>query len=265
MSPDFPLIYCNGDSYSNPLFHPALDKKTFAEYVGNALNGFVLNQSINGSCNRRIVRTSLYDMIEQRRVNPNQKIILLLNLTFEIRSDLWVDDIKVEREQESHFVGHQFAKIDTWKEKLLKGKPIYGIATGAKRESDMLSSRFLPKLNHGKAFFYSPYAERINLYADLIMFTAFCDQHNINYLIFQSPRAEKLQEEHLLDTFKSKVNNNAKVFDLENFGFLDWAYNQKYKPLDKLDLPQIGHYNKDAHKAFAEQVLIPKLEETKQI
>jgi len=31
--------------------------------------------------------------------------------------------------------------------------------------------------------------------------------------------------------------------------------------LDYLDRPHIGHYRADAHQAFAEQVLIPRLKE----
>ena len=268
---DFPLIYCNGCSYSNSLFHPDLNGKVHADYVGETLNGFVLNKSISGSNNRRIIRTSLHDIIHQRQLNPNQKIIVFISLTFEIRSDLWVDDLTADYPEESQFVTHQFSVFTDWQERLLLGKPI---DTSWSRkytpqpkliQSDMLRSKFSTHLNKAKAFFFSPYAERINLLTDLLMFTAACKQYNINYLIFQAPVAQQLDDEYLLDFFKDQIAKDLRIFNLETFGFLNWAHEQKFIPLDSLDNPTIGHYNSDAHKAFADQVLIPKLKETKQI
>jgi len=255
---DFPLIYANGCSYSNPDF---TKDKVHADYVGEALKGFVLNKSITGSCNRRIIRSSLYDIIKQRKLNPKQKIITIISLTFELRSELWVEDKKTEKSQESNFVTHHFSKRLDWKERLFSGKSLSDGPPNLK----LPSSRFLDYYDQGRAYFFSPYAERINLLADLVMFTAVCEKHNINYLIFQAPKAEKLVKEHLLNSFKNEVTNNPQIFDLEKFGFLNWAHNQKFIPHDMLDTPEIGHYNSDAHEAFAKQVLLPKLEETGQI
>ena len=77
--------------------------------------------------------------------------------------------------------------------------------------------------------------------------------------------AEKLEEEHLLDFFKKEIKKDTRILDLETFGFLDWACEKKFIPLDRLDSPEIGHYNSDAHEAFAQQVLMPKLAETGQL
>ena len=261
------MIYGNGCSYSDPHWHPAVNEKTHVEYVGEMLGGFVLNKAISGSCNRRIIRTSLYDIIEQRRLNPKQKIIALISLTFEMRSDLWVDDITVTAPEESHFTSHQFSIETNWKELLLSGKSMGKNQASSRHETPMLSSRFLNKLREGKAFFFSPYAERINLLADLIMFTAVCKKYDINYLIFQAPRAEKLAEDHLLDFFKKEIDADPQIFDLEGFGLCDWANNNNYIPIDDGwgNPREIGHYGNDAHKAFAKQILIPKLKETQQL
>lgn len=267
-----PLIYANGCSYSNSSYYPDLNGKVHADYVGETLNGFVLNKSICGSNNRRIIRTSLHDIIHQRQLNPKQKIIALISLSFEIRSDLWVDDLIINQvdditpdyPEESQFVTHQFSALTDWRERLLLGKPIY--TPWPKRiQSEMLRSKFSTHLSRAKAFFFSSYAERINLLTDLLMFTAVCKQYNINYLIFQAPIAQQLNDEYLLDFFKDQIAKDLRIFNLETFGFLNWAHEQKFIPLDMLDNPTIGHYNSDAHKAFADQVLIPKLKETKQI
>ena len=260
---DLPLIYCNGCSYSTKIEN----HKVHADYVGEALKGFVLNNSISGSCNRRIIRTSLYDILKQRKLNPKQKIIAFISLTFELRTDLWLEDITPTVPEESNFTSHQFSGLPAWKERLLSGKSLgKGMTNGVdKIENDMNHSKYFTKLNEGKAFYYSPYAERINLLADLIMFTSVCEKHYIDYLIFQGPKAEKLENEHLLDTFKDVVASDPQIFDLEEFGFCDWAMEHKFIPIDSLEHPAIGHYKSDAHKAFAEQILIPKLKETGQI
>ncbi len=238
---DFPLVYANGCSYSTP----GKTRKVHANYVADQVNGFLINNSIPGSCNRRIIRTSLYDIIEQKKINPTQKLIALISLTFELRSELWLENrvaVK-EQEQESNFVTHTFTD----------------------NNKHIPHTKFFEKYSEGRAYYYSAYAERINLLTDLLMFTATCNKYNVNYLIFQSPMAEKLEHEHVLDFFKKEIKQDTRIFDLETFGFLDWAYEKKFNPLDMLDTPEIAHYNSDAHKAFAQQVLMPKLEETGQL
>ena len=87
------------------------------------------------------------------------------------------------------------------------------------------------------------------------------DSLNIDFLIFQSPKAEKLESDHLLDFLKQEINSDTRFFDFENFGFCDWSSKQGFIPLDCLDRPTIGHYGTEAHQAFATNVLIPKLHE----
>ena len=250
----FPLIYANGDSYTTP----STGVRVHADYLAENLNGFLINNSINGSCNRRIIRSSLYDIIQQRKHNPSQKIIAIISLSFELRSELWIEDIAPEnkmdpdREQESNFVTHSFSGSLNWRKRMFSGK--LGNPTLNRR---IQPSKFLDHYNKGRAYFYSPYAERINLYADLIMFTASCKKYNINYLIFRGPLPEQLQPEHVIEFFKAEIVKDTRVVDLENFGFCNWCCEQKFIPRDMFDTPEIAHYNSDAHEAFAKQVLLP--------
>lgn len=255
MSADFPLIYCNGDSYSDENYHPSMLGKTYADIVGNHCNGFVINSAISGSCNRRIIRTSLHDLMLQRQINPSQKIIALISLSFELRSELWVDDLQAVQPSESNFVTHTFSKQTNWRQNLLAGRDIDS------PNNHKLDAKFYDKYSQGRAYFFSPYAERINLLADLIMLKSTLEQLNVDFLIFQGPPAEKLKPDYLLDFFKTHISNDLRIFDLESFGFCQWANTQGFVPLDFLDRPLIGHYGPDAHDAFATKVLIPKLEE----
>jgi hypothetical protein len=192
----------------------------------------------------------------QRQLNPSQKIIALIGLSFEIRSELWIDDLANSSfAEESNFRTHKFSEQINWRENLLAGKDIQS-PNSAKQNSN-----FFKKFSEGRAYFFSPYAERINLLCDLVMLRTLLNSLNIDFLIFQSPQAEMLQEEYLLDFFKKQIADDNRFFDLETFGFCDWCNDQKFTPLDYLDRPRIGHYGADAHQAFAEQVLIPKLKE----
>jgi hypothetical protein len=250
---DFPLIYCNGDSYSDQNCRPSLKGNTYADVVANFFNGFVINSAVRGSCNRRIIRTTVYDMLEHRKLNPDQKTIALIGLSFELRGEIWADSLIPTNPKESQFVTHTFSSQINWRENLLSNIDIetpFGYD---------LSREFFKKYSEGRAYFFSPYAERINLLCDLIMLKKLLESLNINFLIFQSPKAEKLESDHVLDFFKEELANDERFFDLESFGFVDWACTKGFIPIDMLDRPEIGHYGPDAHYAFAVEVLIPKL------
>ena len=103
---DFPLIYCNGDSYSDENYHPTLNGKTYAHVLGEHYNGFVINNAIRGSCNRRIIRSSVYDLIQQRELNPEQKIFAVIGLSFELRGEVWNDKAVPTHARESNFQTH---------------------------------------------------------------------------------------------------------------------------------------------------------------
>lgn len=248
-----PLIYCNGDSYSDQNYKPDLNGNTYADIVGQYTGGFVFNRAKAGSCNRRILRTTVHDAIHQRQLNPTQKIIMLIGLSFELRGEVWIDNFEVTDPAESNFKTHVFSSVNKWREKLLKNIAI----------SPSRNNKFEKYYDQGRAYYYSPYAERINLHTDLIMLRALLESLNIDFLIFQSPAAEKLESDYLLDFFRKQIKDDMRFFDFEQFGFCDWCYSKNFIPYDFLDQPTIGHYKPDAHRAFAEQILIPRLQQLK--
>lgn len=257
---DFPLIYCNGDSYSDEKYHPSLRRNTYANEVGCKLNGYVLNKSISGSCNRRIIRSTVHDIIHQRELNKDQPIIALIGLTFELRNEYWIDELTPALSEESNFLTHTFSSQLDWKSRLLQRKQFDNTI-----RNENVNKDFHDLYSKGRAFFYSPYAERINLICDLLLLKHLFDSLDIKFLIFQSPKAERLENEYLLDFFQTRLYEDARFINLESFGFVDWCYENHFIPLDYLDRPQIGHYGPDAHVAFATQWILPKLKELNQI
>lgn len=252
--PAHPLIYCNGDSYSTEKYHFSLQHKTYANYVAKIHNGFVINKARSGSCNRRIIRSSLHDLIHQRQLNPDQKIVALIGLTFELRSEIWTDSLIADYPEESNFITHVFSDHQDWKTRLLDS---IDLDTPNRYN---VNKKFLDHYSKGRAYFFSPYAERINLLADLIMFRAVCQSMNIAFVIFQSPLAEKLENDYLLDFFKKQLQDDLRIFDLERFSFLDWCTEKKFVPLDMHDQPNIAHYGPDAHEHFAVEVILPLIQ-----
>lgn len=242
-----PLIYVNGCSYSDEKYNKVMLDNTYAHHYGRLVNGFVLSRARAGSCNRRIIRTTVHDIIEQRQLNPTQRIIALIQLTFEIRDELWFDDINQMLDPcESHFRTHQFSEVDNWRDRLLSDKPI-STATG-----------FLQDWSRGRAFYYNAYAERINLLMDVLLLKNLLKSLNIEYLIFQGPRAEVLEDEYLKDFFLTQLDD-PNILNFETFGLCDWCNEQGFATLGKNEPRHIGHYGPDAHRVFAEKFLYNKL------
>lgn len=241
-----PLVYVNGCSYSDQYYRPQMLDNTYAEHYGRMVNGYVINRARSGSCNRRIIRTTAHDIIEQRKLNPSQHIIALIQLTFEIRNELWIDHTQPLEPVESHFQTHQFSMLTNWRDRLLKNESISN------------DQGFLKKWSEGRAFFYNAYAERINLLLDVLMLTKLFESFDIEYLIFQGPIAEKLEDEYLKDFFLAQLNN-SRIVDFETFGLCTWFDQQGFTPLDPNEPRDIGHYGPDAHLAFAEKFLYNKL------
>ena len=53
--------------------------------------------------------------------------------------------------------------------------------------------------------------------------------------------------------------SDERFFDFEKFGFIDWCSQQKFTSIDKVSNPGVGHFGPDAHQAFAEEILMPRL------
>lgn len=256
---DFPLIYCNGCSYSSKDYHPSLIGRTYVDFVAEHYHGFAMNKARRGSSNYRIIRTTVHDMIQQRQLNPHQKIIALIQFTNTIRSEIWVDDKSFKLEEESNFVQVQFAHTERWREKFLQRQELS--STNWPVDKHNLSKKYWNKLTEGLAYFHNSYAEHINLLCDLIMLQTLLESLNIDFIFFSGPQEQKFESDYLLEFFRNEIQQDKRYIDFESFGFCNWCAEQNYIPLDSELNPLTGHYGPDAHEAFAKQIIIPKLQE----
>jgi len=257
-----PLLYCNGDSYSNPNYDKSLKNKTYDYIVGKKLNAYNINSAVNGSCNRRIIRTTVADLIHQRELNPKQRIIALIGLSYDLRSEYWNNDFLKPNEDnkslfESDFVSYQFANNNNWFRDLLNNKTINNYKF---REGKNYSKKFDDIKNKSRAFFYNPQAERINLYCDLVMFKELMDKLKVEFLVFNSASYdEDIASDTTFDLFRNEIYKDERFIDLDKFSFCKFAFDNNLEPIDSKDNPLIGHPSSIAHERFAKDILIPKL------
>lgn len=258
---DFPFVYCNGDSYSDPDYRPDLNSQTYAHVIAERIGGFAMNKARSGSCNKRIMRVALHDLIQQKTLNPKQPIVALLGLTYELRDEIWIDNHRdFDHAEESNFFRFQVALDISWRQQLLNN--IFSRSNLITRIADILGSHrsFLEKYQQGRAFFYSPYQERISLYMQLYFMIEWCKQHDINVLMFcAAPSFEPLEQEYLKDFFGSNLDKRH-FLDFEKFSMCEWCRSQGFVPYENDRDIDNGHYGPDAHKAFGD-FLISELQE----
>lgn len=249
-----PLIYCNGCSYSNNEYHTSLATSTYADVIGEHLGGYVINRAVNGSSNRRIIRTALVDLLEQRSLNPTQPILALLGLSFDLRKETWSEHRTPEYPNESNFVSYNFTSEQNWRDRL------FGNQNLDPQSQAQLEPIWFQRLSKAQAYFYSPLAERINTFTDLIMLQSTLKERKISLLVFQAPPVEYIGNEHVLDRLRSQLATPNFV-ELETLSFTRWCWENNYKNLEqKPGVTDCGHPGAEGHRAFAEQILIPRVE-----
>ena len=80
------LIYSNGCSFSINEPH------SYADYVAQSLNAELINKGQLGACNRRIIRTTMRDLLEIKSNN----VMALIGLAIMGRTELWRNDQPVQ-------------------------------------------------------------------------------------------------------------------------------------------------------------------------
>lgn len=254
---EFPLILAYGGSqlstkwYSQNLKTPVEEIKLFPELVADHFDGFCINNAVPGSANSRYIRRATHDCLQQRKLNPTQRIIVLLELTFDLRREFWDESIIPTDPVESNFQSIQLTSDLNWREKLLDHKK--------SRFIDKFQSKtgWIRKWKEGQLFFYSPYAENINLLQQIITLTALFREQKIDYIIYRGNPVEDFKKEYLLDFFVEYLSQDPCVIDLFNFSFTKWAVESGLGTVEGNNSYN-NHPSLVAHSEFAD-LLIKKL------
>lgn len=216
------ILYANSDSYG-----VSSTGKTYVDFIGKKLNTtHVVNNGLSGSCNRRIIRTSIRDLLSLKKQDKN--IVAIIGLAHTNRFEYWG---KTVTGNDGHFKSVHPAGI---------------VPEEAK------------KLQQGHIETYNDEASNTNLFVDIILLTSFFKTNNIKYLIWQGSQTLKTSDfaAPFINSFYDQVQLDSNVLDMFDFSFSKYCSIIKgYTPYDKHLYGIHGHHAEPAHQDFAEHLL----------
>lgn len=229
------IVYVNGDSYS-----AISNGKTYADFLGELFDCSVINSSISGSCNSRIFRTSLRDLMKLTK--DHQDIAAVNQLSFPLRTEIWDKDITNNRfGNDGEFTSIHTVTSKTW---------FYN------RES-MTNSKYQKYVEQWLTW-YNIEAETVNLLKEILLLTTWLKYNKIKYVIVSGPLQEPVDlESTFIKSYFDAVSSDSNVINMFENSFTEWCNKQGHVPID--DYTQeihgktyiIGHHGTAAHKDFA--------------
>jgi hypothetical protein len=226
------ILYCNSDSYGVM----STTTNRYSEFLGKDLSASkIINAGKNGSCNRRIIRTTLRDLIHIKETNPTDNILAVICLGSLIRTEWWDVNYKPAN---SEFDGH-FQSLQIHSNTNNKNK----IFTAYLEEWFRL---------------FNDEAEQTNLLTDLVMLTSWLTANDINYIIFagNSVTYKKIDyADVFIKAVSKKIFNDACILNINNFSFVKYCLDHEHIPFDYKLYGNHGHHGEEAHKDFAKFLL----------
>lgn len=237
------IVYSNSCSFGAP----NQGHKIYPELVAKNFTAQLINRGRNGSCNRRIIRTALRDLTELKQNHKN--ILVLIGLTFISRTELWQPWLPAI-DNDGHFssVMIDHTKVD-WS---INGL-VDTIVPNIEQFSDAQIREYYKQwLNH-----YCPESELTNLLTDLIMFTGWAKNNNIQYCIFSNvdslPGDDKIgYTSPFINSLWNEIKNDTNVINPWEFSFGSYALSHGLKPKDYNRFKHHGHPGEEAHALFAD-------------
>jgi len=221
------ILYCNSDSYGVL----STTKNRYSEYLGELLKtDTVINNGRPGTCNSRIIRTTVRDILDIRK-NNNDSILAVICLGSMIRNEWWnPDKILPEGFNDGHFESFQ----------------IHGAGL----------NRQMPFYRYAQEWYrhYDDEAEQTNLFKELVMLTSFFKQQNVDYLMFAGNNLTYKPMDYqdvFIKSFADYVRSDLNILDLNNFSFTNYCLGQQHVPFDQDQWGINGHHGEAAHKDFA--------------
>jgi hypothetical protein len=239
------ILYSNSCSFGAPnQGHPV-----YPDVVAKNLNlDCVLNRGKPGSCNRRIIRTSIRDLIELQKT-VDSEIVALIGLTFVSRTELWQPS-QPAVDNDGHF---QSVTVDdkkiNWGINGLIDTIVPDISNYVDEEVREYYKQWLIHFN--------PESVVTDLLTDLIMFVSYLEHTNIKYIIFSNvdvlPGDNKVgYNSPFIQSLKETVHKNKNIIDLWSFSFGGFALSKGLLPRDYTLYKQHGHPGEQAHNLFGD-------------
>lgn len=233
------IVYANGCSFGLP---PGSGTASYSQLIAENLDAQLINKHAGGTGNRRLVRSSLRDLIELKK-QSDEKILALLGLSFFFRIELWQPHLPAVS-NDGHFHPVRTSNI---------------VTTSKSRDIDPESKNMDPMVQdwfRQQMVWQNKESIITELLTDIIMFGAFCQQQNIDYLIWNNAdiwpgRPEVNVHDVFLKDFVEFALHKVNLVDPWKFAFLPWALEQGLEPIDKDQYGIYGHPGQEAHKRLA--------------
>ena len=212
------IIYSNSCSYG---VHS--DGPVYSDLVAKNLHAELINHGLSGSCNERIFRTTVRDILNILGAHKSNDVLVLIGLTNTFRSEYW--STLPGKYQDGHF------------------------------RSFTVSDQSGEAKNYQQEFYkmYDQEAAITNLLHQLVMLTGFLKSQKVKYLIWtNTPHLTPIDfDADFVQPFYKSITQDADVLTLFDFNFCEFARAHGHPTMDQ-PYEQGGHPNAQAHKDFAD-------------
>ena len=221
------ILYCNSDSYGVL----STTRHRYSEFLGKKLScQQVINNGLSGSCNNRIIRTTVRDLTTIRLQNPKTPILAVICLGSLIRNEWWNLQKPVVG-NDGHFESFQ----------------IFSATEGAKQAYTSYAKEWYR--------LYDDEAEQTNLFVQLVLLTGWLKQNQIEYIMFagNSITYKKIAYDDIfIKEFADKIFSDPAILNINDFSFTKYCLSKGYCPFDYDQWQEHGHHGESAHKDFAD-------------
>lgn len=221
------IVYSNSDSYG-----VLSTGVTYPKLLADSLNAKVINAGLPGSCNQRIIRTTVRDLTQLRN-KTDEPVLCLICLGFLMRGEWW-DNTRPSIGTDGHFRSFQI------------------------HASKNIDNNVIQEYMKQWYRVYDDEATQTNLLMELVLLTNWLKSKNIKYIIFAGNNVTYKEIDYndvFIKDFSSVIFSDKDVLNIHNFSFVKYCCDRGHVPFD-FDLYQNhGHHGEAAHKEFANFLL----------
>ena len=231
------ILYSNSCSFGAPTDAHAV----YSEIVAKTLNAQLVNKGIGGSCNRRIIRTTLRDVNE-----ITDDVLVLIGLTFLSRSEIWRPEVPAVDND-----GHFYQIKPTQKVSWINGLMDTIVPNIHEKVDPEVSDYYKQWIHH-----YNRESQMTELCTDLVMLTGWLRSKGIKYKVFSN--VDKLEGSEyvgynspFISSLQDTIIKDEGVINPWKFSFGTFAREQGLQPKDEHLFGIHGHPGARAHELFA--------------
>ena len=241
------IVYSNSCSFGRP----PQSNPCYSDLVAQHLSATVINRARGGSCNRRIIRSSLRDLIELR-ARSAEPVLALIGLSYFFRTELW-QPTKPAIDNDGNF-----HPISININHVVKTNNYYsGDINDAYNNTDPLVRDYYRQwlIHENKEALIT------DLITDTIMFVSWCRDNNIRCLTWNNaslwPSEPDVNcNDIFLRSLTQQLLEESSIINPWKFSFIEWAKSLGHIPYDVDIYGENGHPNMDAHVDLAQYLLV---------